>query len=805
MYATRILMSLLAISIGPSVPAAEFEKLSMPDGLAFTVDPLTGVGSVRFSLVNKSGRPSKLDLRSEGLAGVASHLPPHWVKLDLKVSASPRADISTQSLNPNESMDFAATVSDLVEPGDYSFTVFNGPIPLGKIQVSGFPFRVHPDASSGSAVPIPLGPDTGRFAIRNDDPFTYQIEWELSYGSKTMQGRASLRPSSVTEVEIRCNSAPHAGCSNKAEDAWEWFSLWLRDESRDGRLRLTYIKAPGTNSAGSGVTPSILFPARVSIRAHPEEQMTVAGSVVLILVLAFGAFASLCANSWVPHNLRKNALQTRLLLCIRRVRELSASMPSRVRIAAEVDCLQIKNRLKDEGSFYSDFDAILQDYESHVTALEARVGLLSRVDEYQRVLEQVTTMPVPPALITRAREPFDKLSKLFEGGEWSDGQIAAATILVDTLQNRVQYLSDVRASGQIDADLKSALQNEFIRLKSAFGTPRGKTAARFEQAVPGPFRTLEILADPNEFSLIDWVRLDISLWKLRIIERFINSFDGASSQTWKERLEVKAGFAEPVPTGSLIYYLELNTWDALSCAEQFCAEVEEGIFPEDICRAITSGNVCVQVLQKQIMSERRVDLNVCFSNYSYNQAAARVEITPEWTFTPRVARKPSRLWGRVPDPGEPRSETGWGVSCLARAYRFVDVTVCFRDWYGILKIGDGSSGLNRRYPIESSRTGLVLSRFGMELSKLALGLALPIVGLLGGAREKLLTMDVSTALAAVFILGFGADSVKNSLVRGTVSAPAPTAPKALSAISTTLQNSGAGKLITTQAVQSTAV
>jgi hypothetical protein len=69
----------------------------------------------------------------------------------------------------------------------------------------------------------------------------------------------------------------------------------------------------------------------------------------------------------------------------------------------------------------------------------------------------------------------------------------------------------------------------------------------------------------------------------------------------------------------------------------------------------------------------------------------------------------------------------------------------------------------------------------MELSKLALGLAIPVLGLLAGARDKLLTMDVSAALATVFVLGFGADTIKSALTRGTVSVPGPTPPKIQSA------------------------
>jgi hypothetical protein len=268
-----------------------------------------------------------------------------------------------------------------------------------------------------------------------------------------------------------------------------------------------------------------------------------------------------------------------------------------------------------------------------------------------------------------------------------------------------------------------------------------------------------------------------------MVWRFVRAYDATKDLAWRTRLEQKAGLSgDHVCNGSLLYYLELSTWDALSCAELLCTQVDQGIFPEDICKAITDGRFSIEILQKQITSERRVDVEISFSNYAYNNAAARYEITPRWTFTPRHSRSLRKhLWNRLnrrPDAAEPRRETGWVVSCLARPYHSVEARVCFEDWYGELKVKGDDERTSVTHPIESNATGLVWPRFLMELSKLALGLAIPILGLLAGAREKLLTMDVSAALATVFVLGFGADTIKSALTRGTVTAPGPTPPKA---------------------------
>jgi hypothetical protein len=780
MWKIRALTFLIGIVCAPPASAADFEKLAVPDNLVLTIDPVDASGSVLISLINKSGKTSRIDLHGDGVISTATHLPSHGATVHLSRSGGSEAtELTSEDLPSNQELAVRVLVHNLIEPGDYSLTIFNGSVAVGQVRVSGFPFRVHPDAPTGSPVPLVMGYAYGGFSIRNDDPFTYPVAWEVHARGRTAHGTMVVGPNRSEQVGFPiCNSPKQVMCTEEPHSLWDAFCLWLRDESENGHLRISYNPP---NVAAQAYAPFAVFPATVSLRAHSLEETTVMGSGVLVLVLALGAFASLFANLWIPHNLKKNALKSRLVIALRRVRELSSSMRSRARVSAEVDCLQVWGRLNDEGCLYSDFDAILQDYETQISALETRVELMSRMDESQRTFEQIATMIVPPSLITRAQEPFDQLSKMFENGEWKDAQLRAAASLVDDLERRVQGLNAVQSSGQVDADLQKNLLTQVARLHGVFPRPRCEIAARFEQALPGAFHIIDAApADGANLLLRDWAQLDFAIWKLSLIERFINAFEGTNNSGWKAHLEQKAGLVEPVPPGSLIYFLELNTWDALNCAQTLCAEVDQGIFPENICKAITASQVSIGTLQKQITSERRVDLEVCFNNYSYNQAAARGEITPIWTFTPSVPRR-SRfglkgLFGKRPMSAEPRTEKGWGVSCLARPYRFVDVKVCFEDWYGEVKVGGGNEGLSASYPIESNQTGLVWPRFMMEMSKLLLGLSVPILGLLAGAREKLLTMDVSAALATVFVLGFGADSIKNALTRGTVSTPTPTPP-----------------------------
>jgi hypothetical protein len=792
----------LAFSSSSAAPAADFRKLSVPEGLAITIDPMKSVAaSEPFNITNETATPSSLDLRLDSFVSNSTHLPSHVgdARLSLDKIESPKGQ-SDGSLSgvlaPKATIVARIEIRGFIETGDYSLALHNGPVPLGNIKITGVPFKIHTEAANGTAMPVVVGPDSLQFTVRNDDAVTYPVHWELAFGSRTLQGSAILHPG-ATEIAY-----PSGGNQMQSltlpGDAWERFCSYLRDGAFDGRLQVTLVPVEGSQRAplAEAFAPMAAFPIKVFFRHQTPELTTIYGSFALVFVLTLGAIASLIATLYIPHTLRKNALQSRLNLAIQRVRELSAQMPSRGRISAEVDCLQIAGRLRNEGAFYSDFDAILQDYEAQISVLESRVALMSQVDFCQQVLDALPTMAIPPSLITMAREPLEQLNKMFDSGEWTQEQLGAAAALVDNLKHRVSDLSGVKSSGRISDNVQKTITSELARMKTCLRCSRTGFAARLADALPGLFKTLdETPADIPDRSLSDWTQIDVALWKLRMVWRFASAYEATKNPARRARLEEKAGLAEgQVRNGSLLYYLELSTWDALNCAELLCAQVDQGIFAEDICKAITEGHFSIHLLQKQVTSERRADVEISFSNYAYNHAAARNEITPHWTFTPYDPRSPgTRLWNRLnslPNSATPRSETGWAVSCLARPYRAVEARVWFEDWFGELKVKGDDQKAKGVYPIESNATGLVWPRFLMELSKLALGLAIPILGLLAGAREKLLTMDVSVALATVFVLGFGADTIKTALTRGTVASPGPTAPKALPVASPT----GAGAI-----------
>jgi hypothetical protein len=563
--------------------AADFEKLSVPGGLAIAIDPMKSVAvSEPFNITNETAKPSSLDLRLDSFVSLSTHLTSHGatakLTLDNAESSKGQSDSSPGVLAPKATILARIEVRGFIESGEYSLGLYNGTVPLGSVKITGAPFKIHTEAADGTAMPVVVGPDSLNFTVRNDDPVTYPVRWELAFGSTTLDGTALLRPG-ATDIAYALAENP-AQPRVLSANAWERFCSYLRDGAFDGRLRVTLATPDSSQRApvAEAFAPVAAFPVKVSLRHQSPELTTIYGSFALVFVLTLGAIASLIATLYIPHTLRKNALQSRLILAIRRVRELSPQMPSRGRISAEVDCLQIAGRLRNEGAFYSDFEAILLDYETQISALESRVGLMGQVDFCQQVLEAIPTMAIPPSLITMAREPLEQLNKMFDGGEWTPEQLGAAATLVDNLKHRVSDLSAVKSSGRIDEAVQNKIKSELARMKTCLPSPRTGFAARLADALPGIFAILDgTPADTPDRNLSDWTQMDVALWKLGMVWRFASAYEATKNPAWRARLEEKAGLPDDqVRTGTLLYYLELSTWDGLNCAELLCTQVDQG-------------------------------------------------------------------------------------------------------------------------------------------------------------------------------------------------------------------------------------
>ena len=173
-----------AIAIAGSAP----EKLDLSDVPVINIDPRTDAGSGVFALANHSSKSSLVFIHCGQAYATASGIPLPTARVALgeegerpvKSFYKPETDLA-----PGDTLMLQIEASGIAENGNYSIPLFNGPQPIGRLSVAGFPFRVHAAAPSNGIMPqVTISADRSFFTLKNDDPLWYPITWTLSIAGR---------------------------------------------------------------------------------------------------------------------------------------------------------------------------------------------------------------------------------------------------------------------------------------------------------------------------------------------------------------------------------------------------------------------------------------------------------------------------------------------------------------------------------------------------------------------------------------------------------------------------------------------
>jgi hypothetical protein len=157
-----------------------------------------------------------------------------------------------------------------------------------------------------------------------------------------------------------------------------------------------------------------------------------------------------------------------------------------------------------------------------------------------------------------------------------------------------------------------------------------------------------------------------------------------------------------------------------------------------------------------------------------NDAAARNDWTCEWDFDDNLGGKGWTVshYFMIRQPPKPIDT----LNVKARVRYFMmrrrrqptdefTIKARVRDADGQPVAGAGKAvTLSRVITVRRSDQGAAFeSRVWAEAAKLAAALLIAIFGLVAGAQEQLGRLDIVPGLVAVFLVGFGADTIKNLL------------------------------------------
>jgi hypothetical protein len=272
--------------------------------------------------------------------------------------------------------------------------------------------------------------------------------------------------------------------------------------------------------------------------------------------------------------------------------------------------------------------------------------------------------------------------------------------------------------------------------------PGAQTAAlaKLKELCPTPFIVFERFSAatallPEQYSEVD--RVTAQLLVIREYQVYYNTKELPPSEQEK-----------------FVKRLQIDTIAGLQRGRLLLKQIKERFFVSNVVDAIKAGKVEILV-EPPPVEDRLTKFGIRFDSDGLNTAAARQEVRCEWDFGhdgltesgweafhyfPKMKR---RLFSKAKS------------SPYDASARFV------QNGNGIAVGPDKKPSLQKPIAVREAPRTSGADRNLAEFVRLVIALAIALIGLLAGAREQLAKLDLIPAAIAVFLLGFGADTIKN--------------------------------------------
>jgi hypothetical protein len=192
--------------------------------------------------------------------------------------------------------------------------------------------------------------------------------------------------------------------------------------------------------------------------------------------------------------------------------------------------------------------------------------------------------------------------------------------------------------------------------------------------------------------------------------------------------------------------------------------MKDDVYAERIGERLNNDNATIEIDPRVAYHAAPMELCVHFQNPSLNSAAAHEEWTCTWNFGDNLEENGWTVshYFLVPKP----TGRGFFNRLFRRPYSHTfPIVATFEQ--RTERTGNSPAGpfvLNKNLEVRSrAESGALRGRTWTEGLKLAAALLIAVFGLVAGARDQLTKLDILPGLVAVFLVGFGADTIKNLL------------------------------------------
>jgi len=710
-------------------------------------DRKTGNATGTIYLQNDSGGDLKLSLNTIVNAAKPSELKVKVGLSEPKLAPKPEPtgddnsssrDYQNLAMKNGDVTPVWVIASNAYDDGDTPVDLLDGATKIGTIKIRRLPFSVKLDGPFPDKLDLSLLRDVEtRIVVKNDQPIRYQLDWQLFLdGNVICSGRGvPVLPNGLGVLVCNSHTIP-----------FKWQHL-LKDETIAGKLFLA--------EGGKDFEPPLkTFDVTASAYAWPDGLRHSIRYLIVFVILAAGGLFSLLLNQTLPNQLQKLNIKEQLIGLARATSDLSTHLDTKLAVLVRLERAKLTEALKSRLTVFPEFATIAGQVTDGIARLNTRVKLLQQMQSIIERLEKIVPDRSPPSLVDQVNEGLGKASVLLGKADCTDPDVQAAQAALGSASTLVDSLSNP------GSDFGQALAQRIQAVVADVpGIMPQHTFANLISMVPGPLADIGRAAAPN-FKIPSGLMasLDAALIKLVLMRDVSTLAEGTGDQAMLTRLRNKLG--------DLAVYLQLGSLEALDSARLLLREMKDDIYPERIRQALDAGEAFIQMDPAVAYSDSPLTFRLSFRNKGVDQASAREEWTCNWNF------------------GDGLTATGWEVSHYYDLRRLqeraaasqqdgkpqapgppkVVVVVTFQDETGhdVVK-GESKDLIAITLEVPVSRTVVPKSweRTWIEGLKLSAALLIAVFGLVAGAGDQIAKLDLLPALAAIFLLGFGADTIKN--------------------------------------------
>ena len=744
-----------------------------------------------------------LTLRNEGSAAVPLRLSAG--DLSSKSPAkhlfiSPTLVSKESILNPNQELEVEATITKLYDDGDWESVIQNDGVDAGSLRIvrTTPPFSISLDTAKADEPELAIVEgEPAHFRLLNADLESYKIAWEYSIEGRVVRSSdPEVKPETAKRTWYclwRCKVEDNKATGPTPDPAVvipaggqkeiiftpasKWFGDWFiglfKDDVADGRLTVSLVSP----NCPADPPVSKTFKVKTHLATSSGARREGWADAFVFLFLALGGAFSLGLNSLLPNQARRLKAKDQLSKLGSQISNLSYALASRLRVLVGQELRLIKDRLRDLTWTSTDFSGEMQSIEQAMNRLGNRLQFLDGLGTARTNFLRLQADVLPQSVNFAMEQIFEKIQEIGEKSDPSDDDVKMALTLISSIQ------------GQLDGgilgnnDFAKSLATRVTKLQSEFDPTNGrigktKTCQRIRAAFPGPFTRLDsivaasIVSAPDATTVRDYIDIDERLFELERIREYVDLVEGLAPAD-DLRAKIQAREAD------LVGFLERRSYEAMYAAQLLVRQMNDGYFNEDIQTEVKNGKVRIRTDHGEVRQFEPCEFRLEFLKAALNTAYARQEWICRWTFTVANGPRPQIL-----------TEEGWVVTHYFQEgaqYNLkisitheIDGTVLpipnvdvFPDgeiaviqeersnpWRAFKALLSGNWALARKEWRERRRT-----RKALDYVRLGLALIIALFGLIAGAKEQLLKLDVLPALLAVFMIGFGADQIKNLLAQ----------------------------------------